>query len=231
MALRLDLARAQFDDASRKAKVGALDAGAVELAQSELRSVETRAMRAQLNIKEIEASSQAPRDDLNAPLVGGRDFVTERIRLDLVAAQLRLVAAEHALELADRRVRTGAAPEIARVEAQLDVTRANAGLGVLAERLTLRREFIEKATAAEELARRLETARLRGDLQVAQQSLELSKARVANIDRQRAAGAATELDALRAQVETMERELELSLLAAQLKRVSAPPEDRRPEAS
>src|SRR5688500_7516131 len=79
----------------------------------------TRAARAQLNSEEIEASSQPPRDDLNAPLVGGRDFVTERIRLDLANAQHWLVVAERALATADRRVRVGAVSDLARAEAQL----------------------------------------------------------------------------------------------------------------
>ena len=223
LALRLDLARAQFNEASQKAKVGALDADGVALAESELRSLETRAARARLNIQEIEASSQAVRDELNAPLVGGRDFVADRIRLDLADAQQRLNTAERTLEMADRRVRAGAVSELARTEAQVEVTRANAELGVLAQPLALRREFIEKGGAAEDLARRLEAAQVKGDIRVVQQSLELVRARAANIERQRAVGAATQLDALRAQVETMERELELSRLVQQLKRLSGTP--------
>ena len=219
MALRLDLTRAQFDDASRKAQMGALDADGVASAESELRSMETRAMRARLNIEEINAGSQPPRDELNAPLVGGRDFVTERIRLDLANAQHRLVVAERALATADRRVRVGAVSDLARAEAQLDVARASAALAVLAERLSLRREFVEKATPADELARRTETAQLRQDIRDAQQALELAKALAANVERMRAVGAATELDAMRAQVEVKERELELSQLVMQLRRL------------
>jgi hypothetical protein len=219
MSLRLDLARAQSADAARKSQIGGLDPDGVASAESELRSMETRAARAKLNIDEIGLGSQPPRDDLNAPLVGGRDFVTERIRLDLVNAQQQLSAAERTLATVDRRVRVGAVPELARGEAELDVTRANAALAVLAERLSLRRAFVENATPADELARRLETARLRQDVRVAQQALELAKARAANLDRRRAVGSATELDALRAQVEVMERELELSRLMEQLRRM------------
>ena len=223
LAMRLDLARARLQDASQKAKVGAIDLAGVAVAESELRSMETRAARAQLNIQEIEASSQPARDELNAPLVGGRDFVTERIRLDLVNAQQQLGAAERTLEMVDRRVRAGAVSELARTEAQLEVMRANAALGVLAERASLRREVVEKGAQAGDLARRLEAAQVKGDIRVAQQSLELVRARAANIERQRAVGAATQLDALRAQVETMERELELSRLVQQLKRLGGPP--------
>lgn len=219
MSLRLQLTQAQLNDAAKKASIGALDPDGVMAAESELQAMEMRVKRAQLNIQEIGISSQPPRDDLNAPLVGGRDFVTERIQLDLANAQHRLRAAERALEAVERRVRMGAVSELERGQAQLEVARANAALAAMAERLSLRREFIEKATPAEELARRLETAQLRQDVRVAQQSLELARARAANVERQRAVGAATELDAMRAQVEVKEREIDLSRLVAQLRRL------------
>jgi hypothetical protein len=219
MALRLDIARAQFESASQKARIGALDGQGVASAESELRSMETRAARAKLNIEEIEVSSQAPRDELSAPLVNGRDFVTERIRLDLVNAQQQLTLAEGAVGTIEGRVRAGAVSELSRGEAQVHVERARRALAVLAERLSLRREFLEKATPADELSRRLEAAQLRQDVRVAEQALALARARAANVDRQRAVGAATELDALRARMDVMEREVELSLLMTQLRRI------------
>jgi hypothetical protein len=219
MTLRLDLARVRVVEASRKASIGALDPDGVASAESELRSMEARAARVKLNIDEIGMGSQPPRDELNAPLVGGRDFVTERIRLDLADAQQQLELAERMLRLVARRVRVGSASELARSEAQLQVARASVALATLGERLSLRREFVEKGTPADELAKRLETARLRQDIRVAQQALELAQARAANVDRQRAVGTATELDAMRAHIEVKERELELSQLITQLQRV------------
>ena len=219
VAMRLNLARAQFEDASQKARIGALDEQGLASAKSDLRSMETRAARARLNLEETQASSQAPRDELNAPLVGGRDFVSERIRLDLANAQQQLDVAERALSLTERRVRMGAVSELERAAAQLNVAQANAALAALAERLSLRREFVENATPADELARRLETAQLRQDFRVAEEALKLARARLLNVERQHAVGAATELDLMRAQVELKERELELTQLAMQLRRV------------
>jgi hypothetical protein len=182
--------------------------------------MESRAARARLNIEEIEASAQPPRDDLNAPLVGGRDFVAERIQLDLVNAQRQLSTAENLVETVEMRVRAGAMSDMERSAAELEVARARAALAVLAERLALRKEFVEKATPADQLARRLESARIREDIRVVQMALELAKSRAAHVDRQRAAGAASDLDAMRAQVEVKERELELSHLTVQLRRLS-----------
>ena len=66
-------------------------------------------MRARYNIEEITATSQPPRDELSAPLVGGRDFVKDRIMLDLAAAQERLTTAEKVYSETERRARVGAA--------------------------------------------------------------------------------------------------------------------------
>jgi hypothetical protein len=219
IALRVELARAQFDIASQRAQMGALDAAGVALAEAELQSMQARAARAQLNIEEIQAASQPPRDELSAPLVGGRDFVKERIQLDLVNAQKALAAAERAVIDVARRVRMGTALEVARVEAEVDLARARGTLTVLAERLSLRREFVEKGTAAANLATRLEAAQLREDMRVAQQSLNLARTRAQTVERQRSMGTATELELMRAQIEVKERELELSQLTIQLRRL------------
>lgn len=217
--VRLNVAQGQFLNAKMRQNAGAIDAAAVASAEAEVRSMEALAARTQLNIDEIQVGSQAPRDELNAPLVGGRDFVKDRIQLDLVAAQQRLNASERAVGEAIDRVRAGAASDVSRLEAQLAMEHARGTLGILAERLSLRREFIEKGLTADQLAIRLESAQVREDIRVAQQSLVLANERVKLIERQHNAGAASDLDLMRAQVEVKERELELSQLAVQLKRL------------
>src|SRR6476620_2094478 len=93
-AVRLAVARDRLADAKRRYDVGAGEMISVVNADAELRAMEAKAMRARYNIEEITASSQPPRDDLSAPLVGGRDFVKGRIMLDLATAQERLTTAE-----------------------------------------------------------------------------------------------------------------------------------------
>lgn len=217
IALRVNLARAKLEQESQKAKVGAAEASAVAAAEMELRAMEARATRAKLNIDEIHAGSQPPRDELNAPLVGGRDFVRERIELDLANAQHQLSAAERNLETVEERVRMGAVSELARAAAQLEVARTRSQLAVLAERLSLRREFVEKGTPADALVTRLESAQAREDLAVAQLALGLAKSRAETVERQRAVGAASDLDAMRAQVEVKEREQELAQLRLRMR--------------
>jgi len=219
VALRLDLARAAAADVATKVKVGVLAPASLAAVEADLRAVEAQAMRARLNVDEIRASSQPPRDELNAPLVDGRDFVLERIRLDLLGAQQRLSAAERTLEEATRRARVGAETELSRLEAELTVARARAALGALAQRQSLRREFLEKGTAGEQLVRRLRKAELRLDAQVAQQAVRLASERLDLVRKQQAVGRVDQIEVLKAELELRERQLELQLLARQLQQI------------
>ena len=221
--LRLELARAQLADVTAKVKAGALGTASLASAESELRRMEALAMRAKLNVDEISATSMPPRDDLAAPLVGGKDYVMERIRMALFVAQQRLTASESMMAEAARRERVGAGTGIDRLEAELEVTRARAAMGVLAEQQKLRKEFLELATPGDQLARRLQRQQLMMDAMVADQAMKSARERLELVRRQRAAGAASELDQLRAEVELKEREAELMALARQLRGLAAAP--------
>jgi hypothetical protein len=223
--LRLQLAQAAFADVMKKVKIGAASTEGMTLAEKDLRAMEARLLKAQLNMEEIRATSLAARDELNAPLVDGRDFVLERIQLDLRDAQQQLAAAERAYETVVSRVRVGMATEVAQGEAQLDVERARRALALLAERLNLRREFVQSATPAEQLVTRLDATQVRLDALLAQKSMELARLRLKTLENQRLAGVAEELDVMRARLELKERELELSRLAAQLQRLTRTPPD------
>jgi hypothetical protein len=172
-ALRLNLARERFSDTKRRFDVGASDATTLANADAELRAMEAQAVRARYNIEEITATAQPPRDELNAPLVSGRDFVKDRIMLDLAAAQQRLTAAEGSFSDTDRRVRFGAASDIAGLEAKVEVSRARARMAVLAQRMTLRKEYLERGTPVEQLSARLADTQLQQDIALAQEELTL----------------------------------------------------------
>jgi hypothetical protein len=224
VALRLELARARLADVESKFKSGMVGQAAVRAADSELRQMEAQAARARLNVDEIKASSIPPRDDFNAPLVGTRDFVTERLQLDLFSAQQRLTAAEQAQAEAEPRFRVGAVSELTLQEAGLEVTRARAALGILAERRKLRQEFLDQGTPGEQLNRRFQQAQVRFDAMAASEEVNLLRKRFKALEEQHAAGSATELDVLLAKVGLILREHDLLLLSIQLRELSRPRE-------
>jgi len=220
--LRLDLLQAELAKAQRAIAAGAALAESARGIDLQVRDMQAQLARAAANIDEIKASALPPRDDLNAPLVNGRDFVRDRIQYRLMVLQADLQAAEAAKADADRRVRVGAATEAASLDAEVAVARARGDLAVAAERLALRKEFLEKGTSIEQLTQRLEQTELKQNIAVAQSLLNLARQRSALLDRLQAAGAAEDLEALKARLDVKQHELDLQQLARRLKEMGRP---------
>lgn len=216
VALRLDFARAALADAQKKVNSGALPADALAAFTNDLRAVERQAMRLQLNIEETRASSQSPRDEINAPKIGDRDFVLDRMKLDALDAQEKMKAAEQAMQEAERRVRVGAADALSQREASLEFSRSRARLYLLAERLSLRKEFLMKGSDAEMLQRKLRESEVRMDATVAADELRLAEARLEMTRKRQAAGAVDQLDVLRAELAMREQQVTVQRLVLQL---------------
>ena len=222
VALRLEMARKLMEDVASRLKVGAVGPSALANAESELRQMEARAARAKLNVDEIRASALPARDDLNAPRVEGRDFVTERLQMDMFLAQQRLTAAEQALAEAERQSRVGTVSELALLDAGVNVIRERAALGTLAERRKLRKEFLEQGTPVEQLNRRFRQVQVRHDASVAQETINVLRRRLEAVRKQHAVGTASELELLRAEYELKEKEYEFQMLARQLREIGKP---------
>jgi hypothetical protein len=214
---RLDIAKAEADDVLAKARVGANDQQAVLAAMADVRDMEARLAALKLNIDEITASGQAPRDDLGAPLVGGRDYVKQRIALEASVVQAKLKAFEETQANAERRFRVGAEDQEVVTSTRLKVIHVQGQLSVLAEQLRLRDEFLSRGTPPAQLVQRVESAQLRADALFSQAELTAAKARLANMEKLRAAGKANDVDLLRAQLSVKELELELQRLATRMR--------------
>ena len=222
VGLRLEMARRQLAVVESRFKSGAAGSSALADAESELRQMEALAARAKLNVDEIHASAMPARDDLNSPMVEGRDFVTERMQIDLFLAQQKLTAAERALAEAERQTRAGIVSELALVEANLKVIRERSALGVLAERRKLRKEFVDQGTAGDVLNRRFQQVQVRFETHVAQETVNVLRRRLEAVKKQHTVGVLTDLELLRAEYELKEKEFELQMLVRQLREFSKP---------
>ncbi|HSQ79026.1 MAG TPA: hypothetical protein VLN41_00385 [Candidatus Bathyarchaeia archaeon] len=170
--------------------------------------------RARLNLAEVRRSGEAPRDEIYAPLVGGRDFVTERLRLDLREAELGLqVLAARAKQLEARR-RVGLVPPEQSRSAERDVAARKDRIEEIGQRLELRKRFLGGGISAiqAEVAGRLAGAR--AGLAAAQSKVKDLEERLARADAQLAVGMvpADEVEALRDGLDIAKAELELASL-------------------
>ena len=85
--MRVQVALEEHARVRQSFESGALSQQSLLAAATELRATQLAVSRIDLDLAEIRLTSVAPRDELWAPLVGKRDFVRERIKLDVAHAQ------------------------------------------------------------------------------------------------------------------------------------------------
>lgn len=216
LQMRLQLVEAEYTNIRNRAAVGT--ATREEVREHELRVAALRAglQRAALQIQEIQATGAPPATDLTAPPVDGRDFVGERLRLDVMSAEAELVAANAALQEAERRQRLGLASSTATLQAQAELMEARNAMEVLRTRLALRQRFLDREVDAERLAMELRRAELRLELQLVELRMRLAGERVERVRDQVGLGQAAERDQLRAELEVLELQADLEILRREL---------------
>jgi hypothetical protein len=213
--MRLNLAKAQLAEEQKQVKAGTRPAGVLP-SEGTVAELEAALAKISLDMAEIRATSRSPRDELNAPLVNGRDFVKERLQIQLMIAQRRLDAAQQKFDEASRRARVGAGSELESADYESGVRRRYGELAVLAEQLNARTEFLEKGTDIRQLTLRIEKTEVQQALQAGQLELRNAQSRYDLAAQRQKAGAATDLEVLEAQLNLRIQQLELQKLMKRL---------------
>jgi hypothetical protein len=214
--VRVSLAQTQLERARKMHDAGVLSRREMLRVEAELQDLVSKRDAIALEMEEVRISSSPARDELWAPLVGGRDFVRDRLRLQALATERRLRSIEAEMVELERAVATGAVDALVAQDAKMRVMAAQRELEAFARRESLRREFLEKNLSPEAVARSLQLIDATSAIQTAQQQMELAGMRLQlSRDRMRI-GAASELEVKRAEVDLLELELRLQSLKRQL---------------
>jgi outer membrane protein TolC len=214
--MRVDLARADYQDARSRFEVGTGGRETVLAAEGRMRAMEMELKRIQLDIEEIRTTSQAPRNELHAPLVGQRDFVRERLAFELNVAQHALVAAEQAVAQAKARIEVGTASRAAQLQAEAELVPARARMQLLSAMLDLRQRSLKGEISADAMIPALRRTELTLQRERTQREREIARERVAEVRRLVEIGMASQLELKRAEVELLEREVELQRIRREL---------------
>lgn len=135
-------AAAVLADTQASFRAGRTPEGRVAVAEARLSDAESLAARAALDLEEARLSGQPPRDELSAPLVKTRDFVSERLRLVLTARQQHLTLAEGALKQAQTLHSAGAVGIATVSAAQLTQQLAVIDVEETSARIAARQRFL-----------------------------------------------------------------------------------------
>jgi chromosome segregation ATPase len=219
--VRLDLARTEYQEAQRRFETGTAGRESLLVAERQMRDMEASLARIRLDIEEIRATSAAPRNELQAPVVGQRDFVRERLRLELESSQHALVAAEQAVQQAQSRIEVGVVPLTALLQPESDLAQARARMQLASGLIDLRDRFVRGEIKAEALAVAARRMELTSQQQRAQRELELARRRVEELRSQFEIGRAGALDVKRSEVALLELQVELKRIQQELEALSA----------
>ena len=217
---RLALAQSEYRDVKDRYETGLAGRESVMAAEQQVRAMQAALARLQLDLQEIQATAAPPRDTLDAPLVGQRDFVRDRLMLEMQRVQRALQTAEDLVAALRSRAEIGTAPRATVAEAEADVARVRADMALLQSKLDLRQRHLRGEISHEQLAGTLRRTELTLALHRAQQEITLGRERVTQLRRQAAVGLTAELEVKRAEVELLEREIELQGIRRELAALS-----------
>lgn len=170
--------------------------------------------RSILNLEEVKASGIPPRDQLYAPLADGRDFVSERLRIEVkdIEADLKLLASrrERFKELVEKAV--VARDELSGIQANIDGRKAR--IDEVRKRLDLRKRFVagEITVREVEIMDRLTVAK--GNVSQAQAKVDFLKNELERLQTLEEKGMASpmEMGQLRYGLDAAQAELRLAAL-------------------
>ncbi len=217
--LQLSLAQKAFDDAKRRADVGAAAPSIVASAERDVRITQIRLDRAKLNAVEVELSSRPVRDEMTAPVVKDRDFVMERLELELKAAAIALASAESNNKNTHLRYDVGLIGNLEVGEADIAMARAQSDVSSLQDQIALRRRFLTGGLTAQQVVQQKALLVARAELKLAESALDLAIKRTDLLKQKASIGSVDERDVLAAQLDILARRADIAALQARVRQL------------
>ena len=145
---RLALATQQLRDAQQRVSIGIEPRESVLDAQSKVSEAEAASKSIELDIAEIRATGREPMHAVSAPLISGRDFVTERWRIEM-SVPANALALEKARETMVRsRVEIGVANPMEVEAVGTRVVELESALEVFRRKIDIRQTFLKGGVSA-----------------------------------------------------------------------------------
>ncbi len=142
-----------------------------------LKNEEWDLKRSMLNLDEVKMSGDIPRNELYAPLVGSRDFVSERLKIEIKEVELVLEQLRIHLERVQHLVEKSAVRGDEMVHIQAEIANRKMMIDKIQDRLDLRKRFLEGTVTAREVE-------IEDKMTGAEENFQLAKSRVESLKEQ-----------------------------------------------
>ncbi|MGW8267796.1 MAG: hypothetical protein ACWGSQ_15630 [Longimicrobiales bacterium] len=214
--MEMELISRQYEQVEERYQGGLVPREAILNAGFALLRAETRLQRLKLDEEEILATGREARDGLSAPLVGGRDLVSERLELDRSVALQEVTAARAQLEHLQERYESGLLGDADLMDGLVPIQQAEARVEELDQRLELRQEVLDGTVTGEEAERQVELSQVRGEMDVLEQAWEGAVMRVRAVEERASQGLLDESQLLAARFHLLQLETRMEVLRLRL---------------
>jgi hypothetical protein len=189
------LGMSQADILDARAKVAETDA--------QVKSLESQ-------IEEIRITGREPSNEISAPLVSGRDFVTERLQIDIAVPAAALEAERQRLRDAEKSVSLGLASPQDADEARARLVEIEAGIAFRKTSMEVRQQFLAHKVDAATAELRILEAQAEERERAVSMKIELARTQAQNIAAQVRIGAKSTMDQAEANMRLEELEMEVA---------------------
>ena len=214
--LELDFLMRRLQEIEGQYQVGVVGDEPLLSARTEVSEAEGRVARLQLDLEEVRISGREPQNGLSAPLLDGEDFVSQRLALEVSAAQERIQLAQIRLGRIQELHRIGAVSMAEVTQGVLALQEAEARLSGVHERLDLRRRFLDGELTGQEAESHLEVSHTEAELELIRMALQDAGVRYQEMEKRAGLGVVHESEVAKARLELMQLETQLEFLEIKL---------------
>jgi len=220
---RQAIAEEQLRDVDRKVAVGMAATIDKADAYKKMNEARTEVATIQLDLEEIRITGREPVNELSSPLVGGRDFVSERLQIVLERLELLGEMEDRQRSELQKRVAVGTADPMDLTAARSHLLESKAGRENLRKKLELRKRFLKGEIDAVETVLRAQESEGEQRRQLAVAQIDLAQKEMENATVRVNVGTAPAIDLAKAKLRLQElqtdlakAELDLALVRRQL---------------
>jgi hypothetical protein len=214
--LELEIMMSQLQEVERQYQSGTVGEEALLMARTSLQQTESRLSSLQLDLEEIRETGKEPQNEISSPLVGNRDFVTERLELQEDVAEASLQVAQLRLTRLQDLRDSGAVSEIEFAQGFLALREAEAWIDELRNRVETRSDFIDGEVSAQGARRRFEIFETANKIELMRAALDEATFRYQQMEERVESGLVRETELQKMRLQVMQVETQLQFLQMKL---------------
>jgi len=178
-------------------------------------------------IEEVRVTGREPSNEISAPIVKGRDFVSERLQIEMAVPQAVLEFEGLRLRELERSVSLGAVSPLELEQAKSRVAEADAGVQAFRKKLEIRQQFLARKIDAATAELRILEAEAELNEKALAPKIELARKESQSTAAKVRIGAASTMDQAEAAMRLEELEMERAKANLDLARVRQQLDQRR----